>query len=121
MAADLSPAPVYLTNTAESALGLMRTDEAERLLLEATQNFVRGSLATPWMDLMSLYTEQGRLSEALQAMREMLAWRSRQPPSVGIQNWAIQDMAAAAFLLVAGRATEAAHLTARASCPRPRR
>ncbi len=106
--------PVNLTNAAEVARGLLRMDEAERLLLQATEHFRRGTLAAPWRDLLAMYLDQGRSGEALQAMREMFEWRDGQPPNIDMQAWTTQDMAAATLLLVAGRPVEAAHLTSRA-------
>lgn len=108
------PDPVRFTNAAEAAKGLLRADEAERLLLEATGHFARGSVAIPWTELTYLYLEQGRLAEALAATREALAWRSRQPAWTGALNWTMQDVAAAHLLLIAGRPLLAARLSARA-------
>lgn len=114
LAREEDPDPVRFTNAAESAQGVLRMDEAERLLLEATAHFELGSPAMPWMELVHLYIDQGRAAEALGAMREMFAWRRRQPPYVDVQNWAVQDLASATLLIVAGRPVEASHLTGRA-------
>jgi hypothetical protein len=110
---DESEYALYLTNAAEGALGVLRPDEAERLLLEATEHFTRPTLANPWMDLTNLYLSQGRALEALSALREMTNWRLRQPPQVDIQTWGETDLASALFLLAAGRATDAARLSSR--------
>ncbi len=111
---DVSFDPVTLTNAAESARGVLRMDESERWLLQATEHFRRGTLSVPWMDLMNMYVDQGRAPEAVGAMREMFAWRARQPPDVDVQNWTYQDLSSAMLLLVAGHPVEASRLTRRA-------
>ncbi|MEM1205530.1 MAG: tetratricopeptide repeat protein [Acidobacteriota bacterium] len=108
------PGPTPFTNAAEASLGLLRMDEAEQLIQEATGLFVFGTVSNPWLDLMQLYLTQGRTSEALDAVREMLAWRNRQPAFMDEQNRAETEMASAVFLVIAGHAEEAARITQRA-------
>ena len=105
---------VVLTNAAEAARGVGRMDEAEQWLMEATRILRPDSLAVPWMDLMNLLLDQARTAEAVDAMREMFAWRQRRPPYIDLQNWARQDLSAAELLLVGGRPVEAARLARRA-------
>ncbi len=107
-------APTPFTNAAEAALGVLRIDEAERLILEATKSPDARSVSNPWLDLMHLYVAEGRTAEALEALREMLEWRRRQPVYMDEQNRAETEMASAIFLIVAGRPAEAARITARA-------
>ncbi len=106
--------PTPFTNAAEAALGMLRIDEAERLILEATKSFDSRSVSNPWLDLMHLYVAEGRTVEALDALRRMLKWRRRQPAFMDEQNRAETEMASAIFLIVAGRPTEAARITRRA-------
>ncbi len=105
-------APTPFTNAAEAALGVLRMDEAERLILEATEHFAAG-VSNPWLDLMHLYLAEGRTPEALDALRRMLKWRRRQPPFMDEQNRAETEMSSAIFLIVAGRPAEAARITRR--------
>ncbi|MEL7060537.1 MAG: hypothetical protein AAGN46_10970 [Acidobacteriota bacterium] len=105
--------PTSFTNAAEAAIGLLRFDEVERLLLEGSEHFAFGAVANPWLDLVHLYLAQGRTAEALDAVRRMRDWRLRQPAFLDEQNRAETQMAAAAFLIVAGRGQEAAELTRR--------
>lgn len=102
------------TNAAESSLGLLRFDEAEKLLLEASSHFDRDTVSNPWLDLTQLYLAEGRTPEALEAVRHMYSWRNRQPVYMEEQNRAETQMTAAIFLLIAGRPTEASRITQRA-------
>ncbi len=107
-------APTPFTNAAEAALGVLRIDEAERLMLEAADSFNAYTVSNPWLDLMLLYLAEGRTPEALDALRRMLEWRRRQPAFMDEQNRAETEMASAIFLIVAGRPAEAARITQRA-------
>jgi tetratricopeptide (TPR) repeat protein len=98
---------VRLVNTAEAARGLARFDEAEQLLREATVHFAPASLAAPWLELVELYVGQGRISDAQDALHEMLAWQSRQGAAIRAQNDARHARASVLFLLAAGRSPEA--------------
>lgn len=106
--------PTPFTNAAEAALGVLRIDEAERLILEGTESFDSRSVSNPWLDLMLLYLAEGRTPEALDALRRMLTWRRKQPAYMDEQNRAETEMASAIFLIVAGRPAEAARITQRA-------
>jgi tetratricopeptide (TPR) repeat protein len=105
--------PVAFTNAAIGAQAMLKMDEAEQLMLEGTRHFARGVVSNPWLDLMVLYVAQGRTPEALGALREMHSWRNRQPPYMDEQNRAQTEVAAAQFLVVAGKPSEAANITRR--------
>ncbi len=106
--------PTPFTNAAEASLGMLKIDQAENLLHEATERFVPGTVSNPWLDLMQLYLAQGRTPEALEALREMRKWRKRQPAFMDEQNRAETELASAIFLIVAGHPAEAARITKRA-------
>lgn len=106
--------PTPFTNAAEASLGLLKMDEAEKLILEAAEHFVSDAISNPWLDLLHLYLAQGRTAEALDAVRRMVRWRNSQPPYMEEQNRAETESASAMFLLVAGRADDAARITRRA-------
>ncbi len=106
--------PTPFTNAAEASLGLLRMDEAEKLILEASEHFVSDAVSNPWLDLLHLYLAQGRTAEALDAVRRMVRWRNSQPAYMEEQNRAETESASAMFLLVAGRADDAARITGRA-------
>jgi tetratricopeptide (TPR) repeat protein len=105
--------PHTFTNAAGSAMGLLRFDEAETLILEGTNHYVEGATSNPWLHLMWLYLAEGRTAEALGAAREMFDWQASQPPYMFEQSRAETELASAMFLLVAGRAAEAAALMER--------
>jgi tetratricopeptide (TPR) repeat protein len=119
-AADPGKGALEYSNAGEAALGVLRLDEAERLYLEGTRHFVSGTPANPWLELAHLYVAQGRTGEARDAMREMLAWAERQPAYIDVQTRGAIDLAAATFLIAAGRPLEASRITAR-SIDRPDR
>ncbi len=106
--------PVQLTNAAEAARALLLADEAEEMMLEATEHFHRRGVAIPWSELVLFYTTQARLPEAVSALREAQRWRRRQDAYVGALTWALQDVNAAHLMLVSGHADVAAQLTRRA-------
>jgi len=105
--------PTVFTNAAEAALGMLRLDEAERLILEGSEHWSLGTVSNPWMDLTLLYLGQGRVGPGLDALRRMFAWRNRQPAFVDVQNRSEIDLTAVAFLLVAGEAERATQITGR--------
>jgi hypothetical protein len=104
--------PESYSNAAYAALAMLRFDEAEKLLDEARRHFVAGTASNPWLDLMLRYVEQARPGEATDAMRRMFAWRDGQPPAMDEQTWAETRLAAARFLIYAGRGPQAARITA---------
>lgn len=106
--------PTPFTNAAEASLGMLKMDEAEKLILEASEHFVSDAISNPWLDLLHLYLAQGRTAESLDAVRRMVRWRNRQPAYMEEQNRAETESAGAIFLLVAGRADDAARITRRA-------
>jgi hypothetical protein len=101
-------------NAAEAASMGLRLGEVESLLLRATEYGVQDYM-NPWSDLVRLYTSQGRLAEASASLREMVAWREAQAGYARAQSWAWSDLAAATFLLAAGRPDDAEHIVARAA------
>ncbi len=105
--------PVYYSNAAEAALGVLEFDAAERLYLEATRLPTYGTPANPWMELTRMYVAQGRSGEARDAMREMFVWRAAQPAMIDAQTRSAIDLTSAGFLLAAGHPGPAARIAAR--------
>lgn len=98
---------VYLRNAGAASLGLLRFEEAERWLLESAKQFDYGTFSNPWRSLAVLYVLEGRIPEAVAAVREMHAWSFRNMPSLQQQSWAERHYVTAAVLLECGYTEEA--------------
>ena len=101
---------VTLTNAAEVALSRLRIDQAERLIDRATRYPNPSSVSNPWIQKLYLTLAQGRFDNAQSALEQMLVWRNRQDPLIGVSNRAEHFLASATFLLLAGYTEEAARL-----------
>lgn len=111
---------VELTNAGSAAEETLRFDEAERRYLAAAER-PPDTTVNPWMRLLTLYTQQGRFSEAVQALMRMDAYRASRPhPHLDQQDAAEADTARAALALALGFPDVAAELT-RAVVERPDR
>lgn len=106
------PAGLALRNTGVSAIESGQLELAERLLIESTENPDEDT--NPYRDLLTLYTEQNRLAEAIDAARQMgffarsVSRRQRQYSRGG------ELTASGALLLVAGHPGRALAASARA-------
>lgn len=80
--------PVYWGNAGEVARDLLRHDEAERYLLKATEHFHTYTYSDPWGMLAELYASEGRMPEALNALKSMQAWRISGSAQVSQNKWA---------------------------------
>ena len=97
-------------NRAEVATVLLRFQEAEADTLYATKHFHPSSNSNPWMSLSILYVGEGRLAEALGALRNMHTWDKRSDPTLEQQRWNDGQQATAIILLAAGYNTEALNI-----------
>jgi Tfp pilus assembly protein PilF len=101
---------VTLTNAAEVALSRLRVDQAESLIDRATRYPNPSSVSNPWIQKLYLTLAQSRFDDAQSALEQMLIWRNRQDPLIGVSNRAEHFLASAAFLLIAGYTEDAARL-----------
>ncbi len=92
---------VYAYNSAEAALSVYRFEDAERYLQEATRR-IEFTPANPWRMLARMYTDAGRIGDAVNAIREMQRWRAAQPAYLRDQDRAESDAALATLLLIGG-------------------
>ena len=99
--------PVYWCNAGEAARDLLRYDEAEKLLLDSTKRFNQYTFSDPWRFLAEMYVGQGRLPEAVQALKEMQVWRLSCSPQVAQNKWAECLSTAGIVLLSLGYDREA--------------
>jgi tetratricopeptide (TPR) repeat protein len=98
---EVTSVTVHAYNAALAAMSVLRPDEAERLA-KAGATRIEFTPANPWRLLVRLYTDQGRMDEAVMALREMQSWRRKMPPHLREQVRAETDVAFATVLLVAG-------------------
>ncbi|MBI5493849.1 MAG: hypothetical protein HY904_02415 [Deltaproteobacteria bacterium] len=103
---------VQLVNAAIAAEELLKFDESERFLLEASRREVEGTI-NPWARLAVTYMRQARFPEAVSALREMHAYRAARPPHLDQQDDADLELVGAQALLLAGRTDDAQRITAR--------
>ena len=93
---------VHAYNAALAARAAFKPEQAEKFAIEGTTRLAF-TPANPWRFLTRLYTDQGRMSDAVNSLREMQRWRTQQPPHVRVQARAETDVAFATVLLVAAR------------------
>jgi predicted Zn-dependent protease len=110
---ELTNVTVHAYNAAVAALSVSRPDEAERLAKAGTLR-IEFTPANPWLLLVRLYTDQGRMSDAVLALREMQSWRRKQPPNLREQVQAETDITYATVLLIAGKTENGMRIVDRA-------
>ncbi|MEM8609333.1 MAG: tetratricopeptide repeat protein [Myxococcota bacterium] len=108
-----SATAVDLGNYAEAARSIFRFDEAERLLMEATDRSVSW-YGNPWLELADLYMRAGRFAEALSALREVPRHRAARPAHVRDSDRNEARRSLAAFLLLMGKPDDALRITEKA-------
>jgi tetratricopeptide (TPR) repeat protein len=94
-------------NAAAAALSLMKFDEAEKLLIAASNHFEYGTYSNPWHPLAMLYVREGRMPEAVTAVREMQQWARANRPVLEQQSWSERNCLTAAVLVECGYTEEA--------------
>lgn len=104
---------VDYTNFSESARALFKLDEAELALVEASRAQTSW-YGNPWVDLAELYTRQGRLLEALGALKKSGPYRMRRPAHVREVDRNEGRRAVASFLLVASKPNDVIRISAQA-------
>ncbi|HEY1557509.1 MAG TPA: hypothetical protein VGF94_21895 [Kofleriaceae bacterium] len=104
---------VHAYNSALAARANFMPLDAEQMATAGTRRLAF-TPANPWRFLVSLYLDEGRGSDAANALREMQRWRLRQPPELRDQDRAENDVAIAIALMLAGRGDRAVALVDRA-------
>jgi tetratricopeptide (TPR) repeat protein len=104
--------PADLMNFAEASRSVFKLDEAERIDSEATE-VAHAYYGNPWSELAELYLREGRLTEALSALREIASYRAARPPSVRESDRNENRRALSAFFVVLGRPDDALRVTAK--------
>jgi tetratricopeptide (TPR) repeat protein len=112
---DPTDGAVELTNAGAAAEEMLRFDQAERFYLTATRRMPEGSV-NPYGRLVLLFLRQGRLGEAVSALRAMKTYRENRPGAhLDQQDDAEASMILSSLLLVAGRLEAAERISDRAS------
>ena len=93
---------VAWSNAAESAMAAFRHTEAERFYLTATERR-NNSYGSPWRSLAMIYLLEGRVTEALSALKRGQKQRMRRPSYTHQQDQASMDTATASLMLALGR------------------
>ena len=96
----LTSVTVHAYNASLAAMGVLRPDWAEDFAKQGATR-LEFTPANPWRLLVRVYTDQARMSDAVEALRDMQAWRRKQPPNLRNQVRAETDAAFATVLLVA--------------------
>ncbi len=96
----VSTTAVHAYNAALAARAALLPERAEKIATEGTRRLAFTS-ANPWRLLVQLYSDQGRMKEAVDALRDMQAWRTKQPPSIRDQTRAETDVVFSTVLLLA--------------------
>jgi hypothetical protein len=102
-----------LRNRGTAALRLLLIDEAEQMFLQASKNFEADQVSNPWEDLANLYIEEGRLPEAVDAVKRMQEWAYRSLPVMAQSNWNFRQSITACLLYYCGYTEEALRLAER--------
>lgn len=105
--------PADLMNFAEASRSVFKLDEAERIDREAADSS-NAWYGNPWSELTELYVREGRLGEALSALREIPRYRAQRPPHVRESDRNENRRALSAFFVVLGRADDALRVTQKA-------
>lgn len=104
---------ILLGNAGEIATSLLRFADAERYLLEASRGFETLGKSRAWERLALLYAAEGRLPEAISAIRNMHKWYARTEPADAQQVWAEYQMVSAVVMMTAGSDEKAVSVMAR--------
>jgi len=80
---------------------------AEKLLIASSNHFEYGTYSNPWRLLAMLYVREGRMPEAVTAVRQMQQWTRANRPALEQQSWSERNYLTAAVLLECGYTDEA--------------
>jgi tetratricopeptide (TPR) repeat protein len=107
------PNRVELQNAGEAAIAVLRFEEGERLYVRATKAS-DASIASPYQKLAELYISEGRVAEAVSAMRGAREQQLQSSPWMDQQKIGLLDGTLTELLLTAGEADRAAQIAERA-------
>jgi tetratricopeptide (TPR) repeat protein len=105
---------VEFSNASEAALSVLKYDEAERFLSEATRRAVADSWGNPYQHLATLYLTEGRIPESIDALKGGQELRLRRPAWLDQHGQARLDGTLADLLLIVGETDRAVQIAQRA-------
>ena len=108
---DLPPG-LALRNAAIAAIQVGKLEQAERFLIESTEN--PDPNINPWRDLAELYSLEGRLTEAVDAAKRMVEFSRFVPPQQRQYSAAEELITSGLVLYLAGYPDQALSATTRA-------
>ncbi len=111
---------VEYSNASEAALSVLRYDDAERFLSESIRRAVPDSWGNPYQHLGMLLVSEGRVTEAIAALKGGQDLRLRRPAWLDQHGQARLDQTLGQLLLVVGQTERAAQIAQR-SVDRPDR
>ncbi len=97
------------SNTGESAMMVFKHAEAERYYLKATE-LPNNSYGSPWRSVAMIYLQEGRLSEALGALKKAQQQRQGREAHTHQQDQASMDSAVTTLLLALGHSDDAVRM-----------
>lgn len=107
MVHDEENSPLLWNNFGQAALGVFRFDEAEKAFLKSTTLGRHDFSGTAFSDLTILYLQQGRIAEAIDAMKQANRERASREPGTLQQDQATTDLSKAMLMTVLGRVDDA--------------
>lgn len=110
---EFPDSPTFWANASETARGLMKLEQSERLSLESAKRGV-ADFAQPFVDLAEVRIRRGRLSEAYAALRSDRAYRQQRPAYLEQQGAAAARRTLAELMLINNDPEGALKLTERA-------
>ena len=105
---------VEFSNASEAALTVLKYDEAERFLGESTKRAVPDSWGNPFQHLGMLLITEGRIPEAIAALKGGQELRMQRPAWLDQHGQARLDQTLAELLLVVGETDRAVQIARRA-------
>jgi tetratricopeptide (TPR) repeat protein len=105
---------VEFSNASEAALSVLRYDDAERFLAESIKRAVPDSWGNPYQHLGMMLVSEGRVPEAIAALKGGQELRLRRPAWLDQHGQARLDQSLAQLLLVVGQTERAVQIAKRA-------
>lgn len=104
----------YMGNLGEAAFKNFQFAEAEKAYLKSTKLAKTNSTSSRYTDLAQIYLQQGRIGEAIDALKKLQAQRARRHPYTWQYDQAAIDATLASLLIHVGKIADAERIVRRA-------